>query len=159
MFDSTVHLMMMHGHGSLIPEQILLAIILALSWSSNVPAIDERYQFLDLFCGEAQATRTWSLIQILGWKFTNGNHTTTVLGMVSRLFFVTNVFSSPTAQVVAGPGPAVAIHVLRTTGSCNLVPAPLISSNLPDFCHLFCREVVWVQMCMSFLVTSAHIYI
>ena len=58
--------MLLPGPGSLAPEQILLAIILALSWSSNVPGIEGRYQFLDLFCGEAQATRTWSLILLPG---------------------------------------------------------------------------------------------
>ena len=41
-------------------RQVLIAVVLALLWSTNLPAVESRYHFMDLFCGEAQATKTWS---------------------------------------------------------------------------------------------------
>ena len=64
-----------------------------------------------------------------------------MLGMVYWLF-LESPFFHPLPKYISDPGPTVAILVLRMTGFCNLAPAPLISSNLLDFCHLFCRDVV-----------------
>lgn len=32
--------------------------ILGVLWSTNLPRVEPRYNFVDLFCGEAQATKT-----------------------------------------------------------------------------------------------------
>ena len=41
------------------PEQIFVGIILLIVWSENFPRRKPRYQFLDLFAGKAQASKTW----------------------------------------------------------------------------------------------------
>ena len=39
--------------------QVLIAIVLLLQWSKNLPEIRTRFQFLDLFAGEAKAYTVW----------------------------------------------------------------------------------------------------
>ena len=42
------------------PVQILIAVVLGVMWSKNLPDIHPRFHFFDLFCGEAQASRAAS---------------------------------------------------------------------------------------------------
>lgn len=39
--------------------QILIAIVLLVKWSNNLPPIEKRFQFLDLFAGVGNATKVW----------------------------------------------------------------------------------------------------
>ena len=41
--------------------QVFIAIILMLKWSTNLPEIKPRFEFLDLFAGCAQGYTTWLL--------------------------------------------------------------------------------------------------
>ena len=43
------------------PLQVLIAVTLMVMWSTNVPPIQRRFQFLDLFAGVANATKVWLL--------------------------------------------------------------------------------------------------
>ena len=51
------------------PCQVLCAIVLLLQWSTHIPEICPRFQFLDLFAGGAQASTTWFLSTI-DWVLT-----------------------------------------------------------------------------------------
>lgn len=44
--------------------QILVAIVLLLMWSKNLPEIKLRFHLLDLFAGGAAATKVWNLAHI-----------------------------------------------------------------------------------------------
>ena len=48
------------------PCQVLCAIVLLLHWSTHIPEIRPRFEFLDLFAGGAQASTTWFLSIIHG---------------------------------------------------------------------------------------------
>ena len=41
--------------------QVLVAVALMTSWCTNLPPICPRFDFLDLFAGCAQASKTWHL--------------------------------------------------------------------------------------------------
>ena len=45
---------------SLEPE-ILIGVVLVLTWSTNIPPIQPRFHLLDLFAGQAAATKVWFL--------------------------------------------------------------------------------------------------
>ena len=56
---------------SLEPE-ILIGVVLLLTWSTNIPPIEPRFHFLDLFAGQAAATKVWFLAAVCllsQWKF------------------------------------------------------------------------------------------
>lgn len=40
---------------------MLVAVVLGVLWSRNLPPVTPKFHFLDLFAGEAQATKTWHL--------------------------------------------------------------------------------------------------
>ena len=46
-------------------SKVLIAVVLGILWSTNLPPVEPRYHFMDLFCGEAQATKTWPFGRIL----------------------------------------------------------------------------------------------
>lgn len=40
---------------------MLIAIVLGVMWMDNLPTIEPRYHFFDLFCGDAKASAVWKL--------------------------------------------------------------------------------------------------
>ena len=67
--------------------QILIAVVLGIMWSHNLPSIKPRYNFVDLFCGEAQATKTAQLDYRLG----NGNECISIFLPLDIYFFFSHM--------------------------------------------------------------------
>ena len=49
--------------GPILRAQILVAVVLLLKWSSNLPPIKPRFHLLDLFAGGAAASKVWQLAE------------------------------------------------------------------------------------------------
>ena len=64
--------------------QILVAVVLLLKWSSNLPPIQPRFHLLDLFAGGAAASKVWQLVEPIN----NLDYTdyTYILGSISSSF-------------------------------------------------------------------------
>ena len=43
------------------PLEVLVAVVLGVLWSENLPPISPKFHFLDLFAGQANASKVWSL--------------------------------------------------------------------------------------------------
>ena len=52
-----------------------MAVVLGVLWSTNLPPVTPKFHFLDLFAGEAQATKTWHLGIMSGIVFLFLNRT------------------------------------------------------------------------------------